>query len=438
MSSQPKPRGVVIAAPSSGAGKTLLTLGLLRAFARAGRRVASAKAGPDYIDPRFHEAASGRTSLNLDNWAMRPGLVRDLACAAAEDADLLIVEGVMGLFDGAATGEGSTADLAAMLGLPVILVVDAKAQAQSAAAVVKGFAEFRDDCDVTGVIFNRVGSPQHAEILRRAVEPLGIDIVGAVPSVAEIKMPSRHLGLVQAEEHPELDSLLDKAGAMVAEAVDLGAFEASAREVPLSGGRQERLPPLGQTVAVAQDEAFAFTYPHLLADWQTAGGRVVPFSPLANEAPAGDADAIYLPGGYPELHAGRLAGNEAFRAGLRKAAETGVLIYGECGGFMTLGDYLIDADGKRHQMAGLLPLGTSFANRQLHLGYRFLAQDGALPWPGELRGHEFHYSMLDWQGEADPLFEAEDSRGEKLGSVGLRRGRVMGSYAHIIDMEEAR
>lgn len=432
-----KPRGVVIAAPSSGAGKTLITLGLLRAFARSGRRVGSAKVGPDYIDPRFHEAASGRTSLNLDNWAMRPGLLRNLAWASAEEADLLIVEGVMGLFDGAANGEGSTADIAAMLGLPVVLVVDAQAQAQSAAAVVKGFAEFREDCEVTGVIFNRIGSPWHGEILRRAVEPLGIEILGAVPGATDIEMPSRHLGLVQAEEHPELDGLLDRAGDMVAEAVDLDAFAASAREMPASGGRHERLPPLGQNIAVAQDEAYAFTYPHLLADWQAAGVRVVPFSPLANEAPAADADAIYLPGGYPELHAGRLAGNEAFHSGLRKAARAGVLIYGECGGFMTLGDYLVDADGNRHEMAGLLPLGTSFAKRKLHLGYRCLEQDGVLPWPGALRGHEFHYSMLDWQGDADPLFEAEDSLGKKLGSIGLRRGRVMGSYAHIIDMEEA-
>lgn len=431
------PRGVVIAAPSSGAGKTLLTLGLLRAFARTGRSVASAKVGPDYIDPRFHEAASGRTSLNLDNWAMRPGLMSDLASAAAQEADLLIIEGVMGLFDGAANGEGSTADVAAMLGLPVILVVDAQAQAQSAAAVVKGFAEFRNDCDVAGVIFNRVGSPWHAEILRRAVEPLGIEILGAVPGVADIEMPSRHLGLVQAEEHPELDGLLERAADMVAEAINLDAFSATAREMPASAGRHERLPPLGNTIAVAQDEAYAFTYPHLLTDWQSAGAQVIPFSPLADEAPAGDADAVYLPGGYPELHAGRLAGNEAFKTGLRKAAQSGALIYGECGGFMTLGDYLIDADGNRHEMAGLLPLGTSFAKRKLHLGYRLLAQKGALPWPRELRGHEFHYSMLDWQGEADPLFEAEDSLGTRLGNIGLRRGRVMGSYAHIIDMEEA-
>lgn len=430
-------RGVVIAAPASGAGKTLVTLGLLRAFASRGVPVASAKVGPDYIDPRFHEAASGRTALNLDNWAMRSGLVRDLATEAAQDAELLIVEGVMGLFDGAATGEGSTADIAAMLGLPVILVVDAQAQAQSAAALVKGFAEFRSDCEVSAVIFNRVGSPAHAAILEEAVAPLGIAVLGAVPSAETIELPSRHLGLVQAEEHPELDALLERAGDLIGKALDLDALQSAAREIPSEIGHQERLPPLGQRIAVARDEAFAFAYPHLLNDWRRAGAEIIPFSPIADHAPEPRADAIYLPGGYPELHAGRLAANSKFVSGLRAAAEAGCLVYGECGGFMTMGDYLIDADGKRHEMAGLLPLGTSFAERRLHLGYRRLTQMGALHWPKLLRGHEFHYSMLDWQGEADPLFEAEDSRGEDLGPIGMRRDRVMGSYAHVVDMEEA-
>ena len=429
-------RGIVIAAPASGAGKTLITLGLLRAFARKGVGVASAKVGPDYIDPRFHEFASGRTALNLDNWAMRGSLMRDLASEAAQDADLLIVEGVMGLFDGAASGEGSTADIAAVLGLPVILVVDAHAQAQSAAALVKGFADFRTDCEVTGVIFNRVGSPAHAAILADAVAPLDVTVLGAVPSAEAIELPSRHLGLVQASEHPELDALLEQAGDLIGESLDLGALIAAARAVPATGGVHRRLPPLGQKIAIARDEAFAFAYPHILSDWQAAGAEILAFSPLADQAPDLEADAMYLPGGYPELHAGKLAANSVFLAGLRRAAESGCLVYGECGGFMTMGDYLIDAEGTRHEMAGLLPVGTSFAERRLHLGYRRLTQRNALDWPSELRGHEFHYSKLDWQGYAEPLFEAEDSRGEKLGSMGLRRGRVMGSYAHVVDMEE--
>ncbi len=432
-----EPRALVIAAPSSGAGKTLVTLGLLRAFLRAGVCVYSAKAGPDYIDPRFHEAASGRACFNLDGWAMRAALVPDIAAQCARDSELMLIEGVMGLFDGATGGGGSSADLAVALGLPVVLVVDAKSQGQSAAALVKGFAEFRDDCRVAGVIFNRVASPVHADILSGAMEPLGIPVLGAIGEDRDIVVPSRHLGLVQASEHRALETFLDRAGQLLGAGVDLDALRDLARPLAPTGFQTPRLPPLGQNIAVARDEAFGFAYPHLLQAWRSAGAEVTAFSPLADEAPAADADAIYLPGGYPELHAGRLAGNANFLDGLRLAATRGALVYGECGGFMTLGDYLVDADGARHAMAGLLPLGTSFARRGLKLGYRKLCHASPLPWPSDLRGHEFHYSTLEWQGEADPLFEASDSKGTKLGKIGLRRGNVMGSYAHIIDMAAA-
>jgi len=429
--------GLVIAAPSSGAGKTLLTLGLLRAFSRAGRKAASAKAGPDYIDPRFHEAASGRVCFNLDGWAMRMPLVQALAAHAAHDSDIVLIEGVMGLFDGSASGQGSTADLAITLGLPVLLVVDAQAQAQSAAALVKGFAGFQEGCHVAGVIFNRVGSVQHEVILRRAMEPLNIPVLGVLQTDESIVMPSRHLGLVQAREHKTLDMLFDRAAELVEKSIDLDDVVALAREISVVDKTRISLPPLGQCIAVASDEAFAFSYPHLLEGWQSAGAQVVPFSPLADEGPDKTAGAIYLPGGYPELHASRLSGNTGFFDGLRQAASRGILIYGECGGFMALGEYLIDAEGLRHKMAGLLPLGTSFAEPGLHLGYRRLVHDNALPWPQHLRGHEFHYSTLHWQGEADTLFVGQDSRGEELGATGLRRGTVMGSYAHIVDMETA-
>jgi cobyrinic acid a,c-diamide synthase len=429
------PRALVIAAPSSGAGKTLVTLGLLRALARAGTVVASAKAGPDYIDPRFHEAASGRACFNLDGWAMREDLLCGLARHCTRNSELMLIEGVMGLFDGAAGGGGSTADLAATLGLPVVLVVDAKSQGQSAAAIVKGFAEFRDDCRIAGVIFNRVASASHAAIVTDAVKPLGIPVLGTVTETKELVVPSRHLGLVQASEHETLETFLDQAADLLNQGVDLDALAAIARPLAPKDISAPPLPPLSQRIAVAHDEAFGFAYPHLLVAWQEAGAQIMPFSPLGDEAPDNSADAVYLPGGYPELHAGRIAGNGAFLQGLKAAAKSGALIYGECGGFMTLGDYLIDALGVRHKMAGLLPLGTSFAQRGLKLGYRRLSHTSALPWPERLRGHEFHYSTLHWQGKADALFEAEDSRSEKLGGIGLRRGNVMGSYAHIIDME---
>lgn len=428
--------GLVIAAPSSGSGKTLVTLGLLRALAKSGTEVASAKAGPDYIDPRYHEAASGRSCVNLDCWAMRPDLVHALAAIAASGSKLLLIEGVMGLFDGATGGGGSTADLAALLGLPVVLVVDAPRQGQSVAALVKGFAEFRADCRIMGVILNRVASGTHATLLREAIAALNIPVLGAVPETGGLIVPSRHLGLVQASEHEGLTTFLDDAANLVKRSVDLDMLSRIAATVG-GAGEAAPLPPLGQHISVAQDEAFGFAYPHLLDGWRKSGAEVTPFSPLADQAPPAGADAIFLPGGYPELHAGKIAANGAFLDGLRTAARDGKLIYGECGGYMVLGDALVDADGTEHAMAGLLPVTTSFARRRLSLGYRMLTQSNALPWPRRLRGHEFHYSTLHAEGDADTLFEAMDSRGEPVGPMGLRRGNVMGSYAHVVDCEAA-
>jgi len=427
--------GIVIAAPSSGAGKTLITLGLLRALAKSGRVVSSAKAGPDYIDPRFHEAASGRPCFNLDGWAMEDGLVCALAARCASGSELMLIEGVMGLFDGAVGGGGSTADLASLLGLPVILVVDAPRQGQSVAALVKGFAEFRADCDVAGVILNRIASETHAALLTGAIKPLGVPVLGAVPEDKNVTVPSRHLGLVQAGEHHMLDDFLDHAAGLMQRSVDLDQLTGIARPLDTPASKAATLPPLGQRMAIARDEAFGFAYPHMLDGWCEAGAEILPFSPLADEAPDASADAIFLPGGYPELHAGKLAANEIFLHSLKTAAENGTLVYGECGGFMVLGDALTDAEGEAHRMAGLLPLKTSFAKRNLKLGYRKLRQSNALPWSRNLRGHEFHYSTLEWQGDADTLFEAEDSRAKNLGAMGLRRGNVMGSYAHVIAAE---
>ena len=431
-----EPRGVIIAAPASGAGKTLVTLALIGALRAGGHRVASAKVGPDYIDPRFHAAATGRDCVNLDPWAMRPGLVRALALNAATAADLLVVEGVMGLFDGAEDGSGSTADLACLLGLPVLLTVDARRQAHSVAALVKGFAEFRADCRVAGVILNRVASVRHRAILETALDLIGVPVVGALMEDAGMVMPSRHLGLVQAEEHGNLGALLGRAAASATEGIDLDRFATLAAPLRLTQKPVERLAPLGGRIAIASDRAFGFAYPHLLDGWKAAGAELRAFSPLADEAPDADADAVFLPGGYPELHAGRIAQNKTFLGGLRKAAERGALIYGECGGFMVLGEALVDAEGAAHAMAGLLPIETSFARRKLHLGYRHLEHDGALLWPRRLAGHEFHYSTIAREEAAEPLFSARDSAGRQIGTLGLKCGRVMGSYAHIIDAAE--
>jgi cobyrinic acid a,c-diamide synthase len=420
---------LVIAAPASGSGKTVVTLALLRALADGGP-VASAKVGPDYIDPRFHETASARPCPNLDAWAMRPGTVARIL--GETTADLLLIEGVMGLFDGPDGAAGSTADLAAALRLPVVLVLDVARQGQSVAALARGFSNFRADVEVAGVILNRVGSERHAAMLRNALDAANVRVFGAIPRAPALALPERHLGLVQAAEHPDMDAFLSAAAALIIDAVDLDAIHRAAR--PITPGEPAApLAPLGQRIALAADPAFAFAYPHLLDGWRAAGAEILPFSPLADEPPDEAADAVFLPGGYPELHAGRLASNRNFLDGLGAAAERNALVYGECGGFMVLGEHLIDADGHAHAMAGLVPLTTSFADRQLSLGYREMRHAGALPFPPVLRGHEFHYSTLVAQGSRHPLFEVRDAAGHQLPPAGLRLGRVMGSYLHVID-----
>lgn len=432
--------GLVVAAPASGSGKTVVTLGLIRALKNAGRRVGSLKIGPDYIDAGFHHIASGEVCRNYDPWGMRRLTLEAQVSALAETSELIVAEGVMGLFDGAMDGTGSTADAAKALDWPVILVVDVKGQAASAAAVIEGFQRHRADTDIAGVIFNRAGGERHERILRRAVEPLGLPVFGFVPWNGELELPSRHLGLVQAREGADMEAWIGRAGAIVGGALDLEAIARLAvpGASPASPASESaRLPALGGHIAIAADDAFAFTYAHILDGWRTAGSALSNFSPLHDEAPDGRADAVFLPGGYPELHAPRLAGNGRFLGGLRGAAERGAVIYGECGGFMVLGESLTDADGTEHAMAGLLPVKTSFAARRLHLGYRRLRllQDGPMGAAGSaLRGHEFHYASLT-ENRADPLFGVADAEAIDLEDAGAQVGTVSGSFIHLLDRE---
>ena len=427
-----------MAAPASGSGKTTVTLGLLRHLRDRGMRVGSLKVGPDYIDPAFHAAASGRAGLNLDPWAMRESTFAAAVAAASEGADLVVVEGVMGLFDGATVDEGSTADVAAAAGWPVVLVVDASAMAASAAAVVHGFASYRGDVDVAGVIFNRVGSDRHAELLVEATARTGLPVLGCLRRDPALALPDRHLGLVQASEHPDLERFLADAATAVGGAVDVDALLRLARsdsfEPPAEPAAS--LPVLGQRIAVARDEAFAFVYPLVLDGWRRAGAEILPFSPLADESPSPVADAVYLPGGYPELHAGRLAAARRFIEGLRAAAARGAVVYGECGGYMVLGESLVDADGEARAMVGLLPLATTFAERGLTLGYRaaqVLAGSPLGPAGTGFRGHEFHYARVLREGGDEALFRCADARGRDLGPAGRRAGRIMGSFVHLVD-----
>jgi len=436
-------RGLIVAAPRSGGGKTTVTLGLLTALRRRGMRVASAKSGPDYIDPAFHAAATGAPSVNLDSWAMAPALIDDLAWQAAQDADILVVESSMGLFDGVAGGPGRTgagADLAERLGLPVLLVLDVSGQFQTAAATARGFFGFRPGVEIGGVVLNRLASPRHRDGVVAALAQSNIPVLGQVERDDALILPERHLGLVQASEQADLQGRLARLGDLAERSLDLDAILAMAQPMSApatSGG--VGLPPPGQRIALASDEAFSFVYSHLREGWRRAGAEIVPFSPLADEPPPDDCDACWLPGGYPELHAPKLSAARNFLNGLAVFSQTRP-VHGECGGYMVLGQGLETADGELCAMAGLLGHSTSFARRKMNLGYRAatLLQDCALgPRGATIRGHEFHYSQLIQAGDDTALADLKDAAGRSLGPSGGWRGFVSGAYFHAIAPEGA-
>jgi cobyrinic acid a,c-diamide synthase len=434
--------GLIIAAPSSGSGKTTVALGIMRVLKRRGLAVQPFKCGPDYIDPAFHGVAAGRPSYNLDTWAMRRELINDLASGMARGADIAIAEGVMGLFDGAGapgqSGSGSTADLAALTGWPVILVLDVSGQTETAAAVACGCASYRGDVRVAGIILNNVASVRHAGLIVPAIERAGLNVLGSLSRNEGLSLPERHLGLVQAGETADLEARLNAIADAVEKGVDIESLLGAA--APASMGADSTcaphgLPPPGQRIALAQDRAFSFVYPHIVAGWRAAGAEIAPFSPLADEAPDMSADAVWLPGGYPELYAGALAANLQFRRGLADVAARGVAVHGECGGYMVLGAGLEDAEGGRHAMTGLLGVETSFKQRKLHLGYRrvrLLADSALGPEGAVLFGHEFHYASLVAAGD-EPLVATEDAGKGTSPERGSRRGSVTGTFFHVID-----
>jgi cobyrinic acid a,c-diamide synthase len=438
-------RGLILAAPKSGSGKTLITAGLLRHLQSLGIKIASAKTGPDYIDPTFHALASGAVGFNLDPWAMRLATLAGLVAELEASADIVLCEGVMGLFDGAGpdSDAGSTAALAHLTGWPVVLVVDCSGQGASVAALVTGFAHHDREVPIAGVIFNRVASARHRALLTDATARHlpDLPVLGAVMQDNSLTIVSRHLGLVPAAENADaVQTLISDCAARIGAEFDIERLITLARPSRCSAATSSPgLPPLGQHIAVARDDAFLFTYEAVLSGWQRHGAEISFFSPLADEAPGGGADAVHLPGGYPELHAGRLATTSRFLSGLREAAAAEKTIYGECGGYMVLGEALTDANGKTHRMTGLLPLITSFTEPRRHLGYRIAALLGSGPLGDRgtrFRSHEFHYASIVEEGDAEPLFAAADASNNALGSVGLRRGSVAGSFIHLIDRED--
>ncbi|SEC59026.1 cobyrinate a,c-diamide synthase [Rhodobacter sp. 24-YEA-8] len=425
-------KGLIISAPRSGAGKTTVMLGLLRALRDDGVAVQPYKCGPDYIDPAFHLAASGRSSFNLDSWAMAPGLI---GAQLARGGALALAEGSMGLFDGVAfageTGTGASADIAALTGWPVVVVLDVSGAAQTVAAMAAGMAAYRKDVKIAGVILNRVASPRHERLCRLGMEAVGLPVFGALPRRGDLTLPERHLGLVQAVEHPDLERAISDYASFLREHTDLAALRAAAAGGVSTPAGELPKPP-GQRIALARDEAFSFTYPHLLDAWHAQGAEILPFSPLADEAPP-EADLCWLPGGYPELHAGRIAAASAFLAGLRNFAAAKP-VHGECGGYMVLGEALVDASGTRHQMAGLLGLVTSYEKRRMHLGYRLAALSAPIPGHvagARLRGHEFHYSTILAQPDA-PLARVTDAESAPVPETGSRKGLVTGTFFHLI------
>ena len=447
---------VVIAGTHSGVGKTTVTLAILAALKARGRRVQAFKVGPDFIDPSHHTALTGRPSRNLDGWMLGEAVNREIFTRAAADADLSIIEGMMGLFDGSSSVNeiGSTAELAKQLHAPVLLVIDGSAMARSAAAMVSGYVKFDSGLRVKGVLFNRVSSEGHYTLLKEAVEQeTDVMVVGYLRPDSAVMISDRHLGLVTAMEHKtgELYGLLAKAAA---ETIDLDRIEALARSVPEDAGGKglgvswlecapqgssfltphaSRLTPHRVRIGVAQDLAFCFYYPDNLELLEKEGAELVNFSPL-NDQSLPDVDMLYLGGGYPELHGERLARNVTIRTAIRRFAERGGTMYAECGGMMYLTQAICDFAGISHEMVGLFPAAAVMRKPGLTLGYRTLefSQDCILGGAGSTaRGHEFHYSTLVPKGRLDYACALRDARGETKGSDGLVVGNTLALYTHL-------
>ena len=424
-------KGLILGAASSNAGKTLITTALLRALSVRGHDIMGAKTGPDYIDPAFHMAACGKPSVNLDPFAMDKGTLCHYAHRTK--AHHLLIEGVMGLFDGAVGLNVSTSTLASQLNLPVILVMNVRGQSQTAGYIAAALRNLQPL--ITGVILNEVGSDRHAHLIETVLRDEGLRCFGAVPTNSALHVPSRHLGLVQMAElnnDPAWSDFIDNAGNLIAKSCDLDALIQAFSPIESAPAPVLADPP-AQNITLVRDEAFGFAYQHQLENWQKKGAEITTISALGNDSIPKDTGFLFLPGGYPELHLPALSANHRFLSDLRNLASKNIPIYGECGGYMALGEAIIDADGTCYQMAGLLPLVTSFAERKRALGYRHLAPRPQAPaYLSHARyGHEFHFTTVT-SSSGTALFDIQDASGTSLGSAGLIQGSVCGSYCHII------
>ncbi|MFZ7124553.1 MAG: cobyrinate a,c-diamide synthase [Desulfobacterales bacterium] len=434
-------KGIVIGAAGSGSGKTTITLGLMAAARAHGLSVAAFKVGPDFIDPGHHTRLLGRPSRNLDGWMLSRERNLEIFSRGTRDADLAVVEGVMGLFDGydGRSEAGSTAQMAKWLGLPVLLVVNAASMARSAAALVQGFERFDSDLSFAGALFNRIGSPRHLAYLSEAMEGnVRMPVLGGIPRTDAVQIPERHLGLLTSDDHPLSAESISGLRDLIDRTVDVDALVRRLPEMkPAAMVFRRRPEPDGCRVriGVARDRAFCFYYPDNLEYLEAAGAEIVPFSPLAEADLPGDVDGLYFGGGYPELSALALAANHRLAARIRTASMEGMPIYAECGGFMYLCRRLIDADGNTHSMAGCLPFTTRMLPRLKALGYREVTLDRNTvlgPAGRKIRGHEFHYSELTEPDDSVPtVYSARPREGVSELAKGYQLRRTLGSYVHL-------
>jgi len=433
-------KGIVIAGTHSGCGKTTVSLGLMAALKRRGLRVAPFKVGPDFIDPGHHARITGRTSRNLDGWMLARAYNLEAFRKSCADAELAVVEGVMGLYDGSdgKTENGSTAQMAKWLGLPVLLVVDARSMARSAAALVQGFENFDPTLRFAGVVFNRLGSPRHLDYLREAVEgAVRMPCLGGLLREDAIAMPERHLGLVTREELPWDEAAVGRLADCIEAAIHVDKLLTDLPEiavraaVPVGPAR-----PAGAVrIGVARDPAFCFYYPDNLELLEGSGAQLLFFSPIQDACAPPDLDGIYIGGGYPELFAERLAANESMRRQIRTHSLAGMPIYAECGGFMYLCSELQDQQGRSFPMVGGFPFKTRMLPRLKALGYREvrLARTTILGTGGAvIRGHEFHYSeMLAPPSGTDAVYRIAGRDGIQSAPEGHLARRTLGSYIHL-------
>jgi cobyrinic acid a,c-diamide synthase len=425
-------KALMIASPASNHGKTMITTALAANLAEYGHTITIAKCGPDYIDASYHALIPNATTLNLDPWAMSSQTLHTLL-SSIPPSSFLIVEAATGLFDGALDGTGSPAALAETFSIPIALVVDVRGMGASIAALIEGFLHHKTSLAFTGIILNRVASNRHLHILSQAIQHLPIPLLAAIPNDPTLSVPHRHLGLTMAHEHP---LVLQKWKNAFPQNEDIKKCISAFKTIPPPQAPSIQIaPPLGKHIAIARDNAFLFIYPHFIQDWLKKGITLSFFSPLANETPDPHADAIFLPGGYPELHLPQLSESKLFFQALQDAANKNIWIYGECGGFMVLGNSIINNHGQEFSMAGLLPFSTSFQNPKRTLGYRniSLLNDTPLGKKHALyKGHEFHYTQIIHTPKLPNLFLASDALRQNPSPQGFQKNTVIGSYIHLI------